>query len=134
VLRLDDDCRGVGEGTITALRAGRCRLPDPAVTASGPVPGPREHGTGRNVMPNSSIKDEKTYEKVRKQGASKEKAARVANAAAGQGRSTVGKRGGRSSKYEDMSKQDLYDRAKEVGIKGRSSMNKQELVKALRDH
>jgi hypothetical protein len=46
----------------------------------------------------------------------------------------VAKRGGRSSSYEDMSKQDLYDRAKEVGIKGRSSMSKQQLVKALRDH
>ena len=39
------------------------------------------------AMPNPSIKDEKTYEKVRKSGASKEKAARVANAAANEGSS-----------------------------------------------
>lgn len=85
-------------------------------------------------MPNPSIKDEKTYEKVREQGASKEKAARIANAAAGQGRKTVGKRGGRSSSYDDMSKDELYERAKKVGIKGRSGMSKGELVKALRNH
>jgi hypothetical protein len=85
-------------------------------------------------MANSSIKDEKIYEEVRKSGASKEKAARVANAAAGQGRSTVSRRGGRSSSYEDMSKDELYERAKKVGIAGRSTMSKKQLVKALRDH
>lgn len=85
-------------------------------------------------MPNPSIKDEKTYEKVRESGASKEKAARIANASAGQGRKTVAKRGGRSGSYDDMSKAELYQRAKKVGIKGRSSMSKNELVKALRDH
>jgi hypothetical protein len=85
-------------------------------------------------MPNASIKDEKTYEKVREGGASKEKAARIANASAKQGRKTVAKRGGRSNKYEDMSKEKLYRQAKKVGIKGRSGMSKSELVKALRDH
>ena len=38
-------------------------------------------------MPNPSIKDEKTYDAMRKSGASKEKAARDANAAAADGRS-----------------------------------------------
>jgi hypothetical protein len=33
-------------------------------------------------MPRAQIKDEKTYGKLRKQGESKEKAARIANAAA----------------------------------------------------
>jgi hypothetical protein len=85
-------------------------------------------------VPNSSIKDEKTYEKVRDEGASKAKAARIANASAKQGRKTVEKRGGRSKKYEDMSKSELYQRAKKVGIKGRSDMNKTDLAKALRNH
>jgi hypothetical protein len=85
-------------------------------------------------VPNSSIKDEKTYEKVRQQGASKEKAARIANASAGQGRKKVSARGGKSDSYEDMTKQELYDRAKKVGIDGRSSMSKKELAKALRNH
>ena len=83
-------------------------------------------------MPNPSIRDEKTYQKVREQGAPEQKAARIANAAARDGRRTVAKRGGRSSKYEEMSKEELYQRAKKVGIKGRSGMNKAELTKALR--
>ena len=85
-------------------------------------------------MPNPSIKDEKTYEKVREQGASKEKAARIANASAAQGRSTVSRRGGKAGSYEDMTKDELYQRAKKVGISGRSTMSKDELRKALRNH
>lgn len=85
-------------------------------------------------MPNSSIKDEKTYKKVRQQGASEEKAARIANASANQGRTKVAAKGGKSGSYDDMTKQELYDRAKEVGIDGRSSMSKKELIRALRNH
>ncbi|MCO1655127.1 DUF7218 family protein [Pseudonocardia humida] len=85
-------------------------------------------------MAKSSVKDKKTYEKVKESGASKEKAARIANASAAQGRKKVAKKGGKSSKYDDMKKDELLDRAKEVGIKGRSKMGKKELVKALRDH
>jgi hypothetical protein len=86
------------------------------------------------VVPNPSIKDEKRYQKLRDKGASKEKAARIANASAGEGRKTVSKRGGRSSSYDDMSKSELYDRAKKVGIPGRSSMSKKDLISALRNH
>jgi hypothetical protein len=85
-------------------------------------------------MPNASIKDEKTYRKVREDGASKEKAARIANASAGQGRKTVSRRGGKSNSYDDMTKDELYDRAKKVGISGRSSMSKKDLISALRNH
>lgn len=85
-------------------------------------------------MPNSSIKDEKVYKALRKDGASKEKAARIANAAAAEGRSKVGKRGGKAGDYEDQTKEQLLDQAKKVGIKGRSKMKKKELIKALRDH
>jgi hypothetical protein len=52
-------------------------------------------------MPRAQIKDEKTYQKLRKQGESKEKAARIANAAAGSSRRQVGKRGGKSASYDD---------------------------------
>lgn len=85
-------------------------------------------------MPRAQIKDEKTYRKLRSQGESKEKSARIANAAAGSSRSKVSRKGGKSGSYDDWSKQDLVQRAKEIGIKGRSKMTKAELVKALRDH
>ncbi|HEU0213910.1 MAG TPA: Rho termination factor [Jiangellaceae bacterium] len=85
-------------------------------------------------MPRSSIKDEKTYQKLRRKGESKEKAARISNAMAAEGKSTVGRRGGKGGDYDDWTKTDLMKRAREIGIEGRSSMNKKELVKALRNH
>ena len=78
----------------------------------------------------SSIKDDDQYEKLRQKGESKQKAARIANTS----RSGAGKRGGKSGSYEDWSKQDLQERAKEIGIGGRSKMNKGELIDALRNH
>jgi hypothetical protein len=80
----------------------------------------------------SSVKDDKTYEALRKRGESKEKAARVANAKAGGGKPS--KKGGKASKYEDQSKEQLQKRAAKVGIDGRSKMNKGELIDALRNH
>lgn len=85
-------------------------------------------------MPRAQIKDEKTYTKLREKGESKGKAARIANAAAGSSRGKVGSKGGKSGSYDDWSKQDLVKRAKEIGIRGRSTMSKAELIKALRDH
>ncbi len=41
--------------------------------------------------PGPSVKDPEIYEKVRAEGGSKEKAARIANSAAARGRSSVGK-------------------------------------------
>jgi hypothetical protein len=77
-----------------------------------------------------SIKDDRQYEALREQGMTKEKAARIANSP----RKTVAKRGGSSPKYEEWTKDDLYKKAQEVGIEGRSNMNKKELIKALRRH
>ena len=76
-----------------------------------------------------SVKDDEKYEALRRKGESKEKAARIANAGP-----SASKKGGKSGKYEDWSKSDLEKKAKEVGIEGRSRMNKGELVKALRNH
>jgi len=81
-----------------------------------------------------SVKDDEQYEALRKQGESKEKAARIANASSNEGRSRVGKRGGESGSYEDWSVDELQERAAEVGIEGRSDMNKGDLIKALRNH
>ena len=84
--------------------------------------------------PGSSVKDKKLYERLRDEGNSKVKAARIANAAAGSSRKKIGKKGGSSPSYADWAKPDLLDKAKQVGIKGRSKMGKKELVDALRNH
>jgi hypothetical protein len=84
--------------------------------------------------PGPSVKDPELYEALREDGASKEKAARIANAAANTSRSAVGRKGGRSGDYDDWTKDDLMKRARELGVPGRSSMSKAQLVDALRNH
>ena len=88
---------------------------------------------GRMRDPGPSVKDAELYEKLRDEGDSKGKAARIANTAARSSRKQVGKRGGSSPGYRDWSKSDLYDRAKDIGVEGRSSMSKQQLIEALRN-
>jgi thiamine pyrophosphate-dependent acetolactate synthase large subunit-like protein len=85
-------------------------------------------------MPRAQIKDEKTYQALRREGNSEEKSARIANAAAGSSRSKVGRKGGKSPSYADWSKEDLVKRARELGVKGRSTMTKTQLIDALRHH
>ena len=84
--------------------------------------------------PGPSVKDAEVYEALRDDGASKEKAARIANASAAQGRSAVGERGGGATDYEDRTVDELRQRAAELDIEGRSSMTKEELIDALRHH
>ena len=81
-----------------------------------------------------SVKDPELYEKLREQGESKEKAARIANEAARESRSKVGERGGKSPSYEDWTVQELRERASEIGIEGYSDMRKDELIDELRNH
>ncbi len=73
------------------------------------------------------IKDDEKYEALREAGMSRSKAARIANT------KDAGKKGGKAKKYEKRTKENLLKEARKVGIKGRSKMNKKELIKALRN-
>jgi hypothetical protein len=84
-------------------------------------------------MPGASIKNEKLYEDLRRQGDSKQKSARIANAAASRGASAVGRKGGKSGSYDDWTVPDLRKRAKEIGLSGYSALTKQKLISKLRN-
>lgn len=73
----------------------------------------------------NSIKDKDQYEALKDKGMSKEKAARIANT----------KNPDTDSRpYEERSRDDLYKLAKEIGIDGRSKMDKEQLIRAIRKH
>ncbi|WP_279100697.1 DUF7218 family protein [Gordonia bronchialis] len=84
--------------------------------------------------PGPSVKDDELYEKLRDEGNSKEKSARIANAASNTSRSDVGSKGGRSGSYEDWTVDELRSRAKELGLSGYSDLKKEQLIDKLREH
>ncbi|WP_461665948.1 DUF7218 family protein [Gordonia sputi] len=84
--------------------------------------------------PGPSIRDDELYEKLRDEGNSKEKSARIANAAAAQGRSKIGEKGGDSGSYEDWTVDELRSRAKELGLHNYSDLKKDDLIDKLREH
>lgn len=88
----------------------------------------KNQNTGKH---GSQVKDDEQYEALKREGASKEKAARIANDSS---RSRTGQKGGLSQSYDDWSKEQLLNKAEEVGIEGRSDMDKDELKSALRNH
>ena len=79
-------------------------------------------------MERPRIKNEEQYDALRDKGYSKEKSARIANT------ENSGKKGGHSEKYEERTKDELYQQAKKIRIEGRSTMSKNELIKALRNN
>lgn len=79
-------------------------------------------------MDEPRIKNEDQYEALKDKGYSKEKAARIANTP------DAGEKGGKASPYEEWTKKALYKQAKNVGIDGRSKMNKNQLINALRNN
>jgi len=88
----------------------------------------------RCSVPNSSIKNEKMYKDLRKEGSSKEKAARISNAAAARGTKSVSRKGGKSGSYDDWTVADLKKRAKELGVTGYSGLTKDKLITKIRGH
>ena len=81
----------------------------------------------------NSLKDPELYEELRKDGASKQKAARISNAAARDGRKKVGERGGEAGSYDDWTVAELRARAKELGIRRYSGTRKAQLIDMLRN-
>jgi hypothetical protein len=79
-------------------------------------------------MPDARIKNEEKYNALLEKGYSKQKSARIANTP------DSDHKGGNSKPYEEWSKKELYDQAKEVGISGRSKMSKKDIIKALRNN
>ena len=79
-----------------------------------------------------SIKDDDAYEALRDQGYSKHKAAAIANAQADPDQHPS-EEGGHAKPYEEWTKDELYSRAQELDVEGRSGMNKDELIRALRN-
>ena len=88
----------------------------------------------RKKTPGPSVKDPKVYEEIREEGGSKEKAARIANASAARGRSSVGKKGGKAGSYDDWKVDDLRKRARQLGLSGYAGKTKSELISILRNH
>lgn len=77
----------------------------------------------------NAIKDDEQYEALRdEQGMSKEKAARIANS------THPGKTGGSHVSYEQWTREELYEKAQQVGLEGRTTMTKNQLKRALREH
>lgn len=93
-----------------------------------------------------SEKDERMYEEIKKdrmddgksEDRAKEIAARTVNKKRREegrtksGRKTTSGTGNPNKPLEERSKQELYNRAKELDIEGRSDMDKKELVRAIR--
>lgn len=84
-------------------------------------------------MPGASIKNEKMYEDLRKQGDSKQKAARISNAVAARGAASVARKGGEAGSYDDWTVPQLRKRAKEIGLSGYSGLTKSKLISKLRN-
>lgn len=73
-----------------------------------------------------TIENDEQYEALRDKGYNKETAARIANS------DSSGQPTDRPNSYEDWTKEQLLERAKELDLEGRSDMDKPELIAALR--
>lgn len=95
-------------------------------------------------MPSWSDKDERQYEHVKEsekeQGHSEDRAEEIAARTVNKRRRKEGRTPNKTTqgtgnprrRLEDRTRDELYNRAKELGIQGRSKMNKEELIQVIR--
>lgn len=95
-------------------------------------------------MPSWSNKDERKYEHIKEsqeeRGKSTKRAKEIASRTVNKDRREEGRTpkkrtsgtGNPTRSLEDRSKDELYNRARDLGIEGRSKMNKEDLVRAIR--
>jgi hypothetical protein len=95
-------------------------------------------------MPSWSSKDERMYEEIKesskKRGTSSKRAKQIAARTVNKRRRTEGRTPNKTTQgtgnprksLKERSKNELYNMAKKKNIEGRSKMNKEELLKALR--
>ena len=96
------------------------------------------------MSPSWSRKDERKYEHIKdsslERGASEDRAEEIAARTVNKQRRQEGRTpnartqgtGNPNRNLEDRTRDELYNRAKEMGIEGRSKMTKEELVRAIR--
>ena len=96
-------------------------------------------------MPSWSKKDERMYEHIKEsseaRGVNESRAEEIAARTVNKHRREEGRTpnkttqgtGNPTTSLEARTKQELYNRAKEMNIEGRSKMGKQELLRAIRD-
>ena len=95
-------------------------------------------------MPSWSRKDERKYEHIKEsaleRGTSEDRAEEIAARTVNKSRREEGRTPNRTTQgtgnprrgLEDRTRDELYNRARELGIEGRSSMKKDELAAAIR--
>lgn len=96
-------------------------------------------------MPSWTEKDRRKYEHIREseldRGVDEDRAQEIAARTVNKGRREAGRTpnettqgtGNPTDPLDERSKDELYNRAQELNIDGRSKMNKDELVRAIRD-
>jgi Rho termination factor, N-terminal domain len=89
-------------------------------------------GTGSKTKAKTGVKNKALYKRLRNLGVSAKESARVASSSAKTSPKKASKRSGALSSFDNLKVPELRRRAKKAGIKGRSTMNKKQLIRALR--
>lgn len=88
--------------------------------------------TGGKAKARTGVKNKALYKRLRNLGVSAKESARVANSSAKSSRKRASQRGAATTTFANLKVPELRRRAKKAGIKGRSAMNKKQLIRALR--